>query len=560
MKCINELLKQKKLLIAFIVLAGITLRFYGLGDRSLWFDESLVVLEASKTLPEVLSVRAEGIHPPLFRLILHFLIKKTGTPVLPLDRGLDSGGAVSPGPDGEDVSPAVMDTVVQGDFNEYILRLPSVFFSLIAVILVYMLGRVLFGVNIALLTAGIMSISAFQVHYAQEIKMYALLQCVSLTSCLLLISALRSGKRSFWIAYSLINVLAFYTHYFTVLLLAGESIFVLIYFYRRINREFMKYWLGSLFLTAVLFLPWVMNMSRHLLRVGNDFWLSQLTWRQSIGVSQNFFWGYYTGSAGFIIGKIDVFILCLLGMFCLSISSRKIASIGEKEKLSLWDNTDSSVFVLCGALIPVLCAVALSFAFRPVFFDRPLIFTAGYYYLLFSCGLCYLWRKKRIAAFFLFAVFCGVSWFSLRNYYSDKCFMVSPGVVQRKPLKEMCAYITRNYRPDDIVVLSHYSIVYPLACYLPKQISGRTYLLESQIKDKNERSTLNGMMETSGVKMASWRQLRGTCRGLWVICSGWNQEIVGLPKDMTEWLSNLKLISENSEFRGEKVYYYELKR
>ncbi len=546
-QCCTRGLMKKRIGISLLVIAlltGAAVRLNGLAERALWFDEALVVLEAGKPLSKVLGQRAEGIHPPLFRFMAHWLMKGASGVLVK-----DSTSCLSE----EKGAPALMATDLRESPREIVLRLLSVSFSLISILLFFLLGKALFGAGTAALAAGIMSVSAFQVYYAQEIKIYALLQFLSLLSCLFFIKALKSDKRLYWGGYALISALALYTHYFAAMLLAAQAVFVPVYLLRRGAQRKLKYWAGSLFLAFLFFLPWSINALKHLRRVNDNFWLPSFTIADFIGVFRNFFFGYHTGFSWFFTGWVVVSAVSLFG----AVSIFREALEGRKE--NLWDPGDSAFFIFSFLLVPPAAAVVLSFVFRPVFFDRPFIFLSGPCYLLFAAGLCGIWSRRRAAAVCLAALFLLVSLFSLRSYYRNEYFEPSAGVVMRKPLREVGGYITRNYHAGDMVVLSHHSILYPLVCYLPQGIRARMFLLDLPIQSKYDRSTLFGMLRTAGVKTLHWRDLPAGS-GVWLICSGWNREIIRPPAEMEEFLSRHRLVKENRAFEGVEIYYYELRR
>jgi uncharacterized membrane protein len=128
-----------------LILGAFIVRYYNLGRKSFWFDESLVLLEAEKAVPVILGVRAEGIHPPLYRLLLHFWME--------IGRG------------------------------ETFLRLLSVVFSIAAIPFCFAIARRVFKSRAAAyLAAAITAFSPFQVYFAREIRMYPLLLLSALAS------------------------------------------------------------------------------------------------------------------------------------------------------------------------------------------------------------------------------------------------------------------------------------------------------------------------------------------------------------------------------------------
>ena len=97
------------LLIGILLLAGI-LRFYQLDSESIWLDEGYALREAEKSdLSESLrSIKEENATPPLYFLFLRYWIMSFGK-------------------------------------SEFILRLPSVIFSLISIVFVFLIGKELYN-------------------------------------------------------------------------------------------------------------------------------------------------------------------------------------------------------------------------------------------------------------------------------------------------------------------------------------------------------------------------------------------------------------------------------
>lgn len=203
------------LMIAGIVAAAALLRFGGIENRSLWFDEAYSLHMASREPRLILQVVSrEDTHPPLYYLLLSGWIKAFGT-------------------------------------GEAALRSLGVTASILAVGGTWWLGRRLGGAAVGAAAAFLAATSPFQVLAAQEARMYPLLGLLTLCSWAMLLQAL-DGKRWAWAGYVAGTALAVYTHYFAFLTLVGQGIFVLAAA-PRIRRP----WLASQAAVALLFLPWL---------------------------------------------------------------------------------------------------------------------------------------------------------------------------------------------------------------------------------------------------------------------------------------------------------------
>ena len=165
-------------IIGAVIALGAFCRFYHIGAKSLWYDEALVLLESQKGLAQLFSVNAEGIHPPLFRFLMHFW-SMLGS-------------------------------------SEAFVRAPSLVFGSLSILAGYRVARSLLGKSAAVYCALLMSISPFLVYYSQEVKMYSLLLLLSLCSVYFFIRVIEGGGASQWTAYILFTALSCYTNYFGI--------------------------------------------------------------------------------------------------------------------------------------------------------------------------------------------------------------------------------------------------------------------------------------------------------------------------------------------------------
>jgi len=198
------------LLILFIALA-FTRGVYGLGTQSLWWDESLSLQRANYDLPLVLSneivltdasrqVITFDNHPPLYFLLLHFVVKLAGQ-------------------------------------SEFALRFPSLAFSVLTVPLLYVLGKRLFDRRVGLLAALFGAISPLYLWYSHEARMYTMLTFLGLLSFYSLLKILtpkvkretsnvkrETSNLQLTIIYIVSSVAMLATHYLSFLILLAELV------------------------------------------------------------------------------------------------------------------------------------------------------------------------------------------------------------------------------------------------------------------------------------------------------------------------------------------------
>ncbi len=207
-------------ILAAICLIFILLRFWNLTESCLWFDEIFGVHAAEHDWENIFGFVAQDlIHPPLFYVFLKLWISIGGESL-------------------------------------FWLRSFSVFFSIIALVPFYFLCRALkLNFPAIALALAFFAFNGALIKYAQEVRMYALLLCLSLFSLWLFVRFLNLGK-SFWIL-TVVNVLLIYSHYFGWFVAISEVVAILIL--QRIKTRQILIMFG---VNLVAFVPWIFMIWR----------------------------------------------------------------------------------------------------------------------------------------------------------------------------------------------------------------------------------------------------------------------------------------------------------
>lgn len=198
----------------------VLLRFWGLTDSCLWFDEIFSIHAAEHNWEQFFGFIAQDlIHPPFFYILLKLWISAVGTDL-------------------------------------FWLRFFPVFFSILALLPLYFLCRRLslsyFSITFAFL---FFAINGCLIKYAQEVRMYSVLLCLSLFSLWLFVRYLDLGK-SFWIL-TIVNILLVHTHYFGWFIVLSEVLAILIL--QRIKIGQISIMFG---INLALFVPWALTIFR----------------------------------------------------------------------------------------------------------------------------------------------------------------------------------------------------------------------------------------------------------------------------------------------------------
>lgn len=213
------LLKYYPLLI--ILSSALALRINLLFHRgTFWFDEKFSTHYS--TLPswaDTIKYWTMETNPPLFTFLLRLFIPLTHTT------------------------------------NETIMRLPSLFFSVLSVILLYIFTEKLFSRPAAIISTIFLSLSSLHMVASTEVRTYSLLVFLTILSCFLfhrIVFEKKQDKKT-WIFYTLTNLLLIYAH-------LTAPIIVLVQFFI-INlvpneKNVKKYWYISQITAGFLWLIW----------------------------------------------------------------------------------------------------------------------------------------------------------------------------------------------------------------------------------------------------------------------------------------------------------------
>jgi hypothetical protein len=202
-----------------LVLLYVASRLWHLTGTCLWFDEIFSLHAARHTWVELWRfAAADLIHPPLFYALLKIWTASGGESLL-------------------------------------WLRLLPALISIAALVPFLLLARELRlspqATNFALL---LLAANGYLIKYAQELRMYSLLLFLSLVSLWLFAKLRRAPRatRSLLLALTIANLLLVYTHYYGLLLVACEAIFLAFK-----DRRKLAPFLLACAAVALLFAPWV---------------------------------------------------------------------------------------------------------------------------------------------------------------------------------------------------------------------------------------------------------------------------------------------------------------
>jgi mannosyltransferase len=500
------------ILLGLITLLALGMRLFGLDAQSLWYDEGFSVYLARMNLSEITARTAADIQPPLYYYLLHGW------------------------------------TRILGD-GEKALRGLSVLFGVLTVPLIYAVAVCLFAptgsslfqpgrssqrAQIAgLLAALLVAVSPLHVWYGQEARMYTLLTFLCLlSSYLLLLTIPRTigGERrwetvALWVAYTLTNIAALYTHYFAGFVLVFQGLYLFLVWWEQGLRPPRLILSGILsgVVAALAYLPWLPHL---LTRFGTDtsYWPGQLNLPEVLlDIAISFTGGesvFESVGSVLAIGYALVFIVCLISLILQAMRSMHAPAPTPRFPESdihypLPSTQYPLAFLLLYLFIPLILILLLSYN-SPKFNPRYVMVSHPALVLIVAGGLATLLQKgasrpgdaiRWILAGLALAYVLGVSLYASYSVYANPAFA-------RADFRGVARYIQRNIAADESVILTS-GHMFPVFDYYAPGVE-RHLLPDSPTLDATHSLDFSIAKDLN-----DWLADRG---GVWVV--RWQDEVV----------------------------------
>ncbi len=494
--------RNKKLtsivLLGLIVLAGAAVRVYPLSERSFWFDEAFTWRLIDYPWLEMLERASRDNSPPFYYFLLKAWSEVFGT------------------------SPVA-------------LRSLSLVFGLLTVVGTYLFCVEAFGrqpstadgptvdavsvsraEGIGLLAAALVAVSALQIRYSWEARMYALAAALTVFSSWALLRALAGGSHwRHWLLYAFLAMLLAYTHYYGLYTLAGQAAFTVFFLLVKANWDLSVFCrlpevgrgLTAAALVCAAWLPWLPVFLRQQALVRSSFWAGPLSaWDLADICYRMFEIPEFASSPS----RQPVWLVagaCVLGM-CL---------LGRNARAGDW-------LVLCSALSPfVLSVLASKLGTQAVtlrYFVMAQVFVViGLAVLVFR--IPFLLERSAVVA----ALLAGFALVALESYQVMD-------LANRPGARAAAEFIQHERRAHEPVIVSSPLYYDPLVYHANKPAGFFVYT------DGNPIPRHYGTAVLSADELISQEQLeRLRSRRVWVVnmlSHYWGTKVVPVPTSWTE--------------------------
>ncbi len=328
--------KSNLLILLFLTFIGLILRIQHI-NHSLWLDEMLHVMAASKSLRDLFHAVSSHSSPPL-----DYLIVKTAVFIL-------------------------------GN-SDWAVRMPALIFGIACIPLFYLLSGSVTNRRTALIATTLFVFSPMAIYYSQEARMYSLFLFLSILSYKLTVDVVKNNKFKTSLILGTVNGLLLLTHYFGIFIIITEAIILsLMFFYSKNKKRTAELISVNVMLSFLIFLPWLPL-----------FILTQLSYEASYSMPSNidFFKSILTSFTTMtqFTGGLKVWIYIYLLAFSTAVV---LAYINKEKKLFL----TGIIFSL------MLCMFFVIAHFRGVVTVRNLIFLLPLFLMVCAYSIDTFLRK-----------------------------------------------------------------------------------------------------------------------------------------------------------------------
>jgi uncharacterized membrane protein len=313
----------------------------------------------------------------------------------------------------------------------WLLRLPSLVFSSISLVIFwYVMDELHIPARVQAVAMTLMVVMPFQLWFAQEARMYALLEMIVLMAFYL---ALR-GK---WIAFTLAAVAMLYTQNYAPFYLLSIGVVVLL----RDRRVFP--WLAASGIASVVaYLPWLKVMVSQMGEIQGRYWITDVTPGAALTSLYKLFWASALPEPLEIPAYFVTFVILMIGAFTLW-KSRHVSAV--------------SIYTM--ALLPLALAWTVSLLWQPVMLFRPLIGISPFLYILAAWPVYHLapfsmdnfltykffLRRTLYAACFIAPLFVA----GVLGFYAYTPDQKGEGI--EHSMTEALAYVQTNWQAGDVL-------------------------------------------------------------------------------------------------------------
>jgi len=408
---VQALTKYPNRTLFFIIILAIILRLISLADHSLWYDEAFSVLFAEAGFDAMLA------------------------------------GTTTPSPEGAtEIHPLFYYITLNGWMaivgqSLFAIRVFNVLLAGATIFVIYHLMSAIFDKRTGLITALVVALMPFHIHYSQEVRMYSLLSLLLMSNTLAFWKAWHSESRAkwgYWVLFGITAALAMYTQQLAAFYLMAIG---LVPFIARRPQQIIGVSFGAL-VALILYAPWFSQIAVQLQAINANYWIEQPTPDQLIITLYLFFTTYAE-----IVQPLGIIAL-MTSMIFLAMMSVQLLMDMRHPRREAKAMRRRVGFIAWLEFFPIIAMWTVS-QVQPVYIERGLIASA----LMLYCLVGWFFANsnmKRIIKGVLALLLATPIFIGLYTQYTLQNFPYSP-------IEPMMADIRAELEPDESYVVVHFN-------------------------------------------------------------------------------------------------------
>ncbi len=382
-----------------ILLIALLVRLAGIASRPIWYDEAFSILFSEKGLQQMLygtlaptGAGSADIHPLGYYAMLWGWMKLFG------------GSLVA-------------------------TRSLSILAGLATLYLIYQISKELFDIRTAETAALIAALAPFQVHFAQEIRMYIFLAFWLLLAVYSYLRGSKFGKWQWWLAFAISSAVAQYTHNLAAFFLIPLAITPLL---KKDWKTFRSVFISGL-IAILLYLPWLIQLPSQFAKVDEAYWVTRP------GISEIFtlLLVFMTNSP---VPSTWVLPALIIAILTISIGLMQTARAGSGSFKS------NGLWVLYLSFVPPIFLFLFS-QWIPVYIERALL-PSGAIFCIWLAWMIHNTNFPNTSRVLVLGALAVVFTIGLYQHINYRGFPYGP-------FKEMTAYMRENADPEDLILHSN---------------------------------------------------------------------------------------------------------
>jgi mannosyltransferase len=409
---VQNIKMHRKSLLLILTLA-LLLRLAVISTRPLWYDEAFSALFASSgpramlagTLTSQDGVAAD-VHPLMYYTMLWGWMKVWGS-------------------------------------SPWAVRGFSVLMGLGVVLLTYLLGRNIFDEKFGLLSAALIACSPFQIHYAQEARMYELMALFLLLATYGLWRGITTRRWGWWLLFTVCSALAQYTHNLSLFFLVPLAFSILL----SGNKWAVRVVIMSSFGALLLYFPWLLRLPTQFAKVQTAYWTPRPSPARLL-----------TTLLSFVTNLPLPGIWLVVGLFVTVL----ITTLGAWQTLRAWRANPKGVrralWMLYLSLAPAVLLFLVS-QWVPLFIERALL-PAGVFFIIWLTWVLFRSEFPRPVQNISLAIL-------LLGFVLGYAVHLTYSGFPYAPFSQMTASLSERSEPGDVILHSNKLTYLPMHYYAP---------------------------------------------------------------------------------------------